>query len=345
MPGTYRVEFTLPAGFVWTTANVGANGSDVLDSDAVPVAADAPTARTAPFALTSTPATDSDPGGLPVTDPTIDAGVVPVLSLGDLVWIDEDGDGVYEPATELPYSGATVTLVDGAGDPVLDALGNPVGPTTTDAAGRYSFTDLLPGDYSVVFTLPPGYAWTPDLQGPDGSLDSDAVAATPVRADRVERGVHPVVRAGRRQRRRRSGADEPHHRRRHRARALARRSRLDRRGSRRPIRPGRRAAGRRCRRAPHRHRRQRGRRRLRQPGCSCDHRRRRSVLLHRPRAGHLPRRVRPPGRLRLDGGEHGWRRASTATPSRRPRRRPRRSRTRSCSRRCRSPIPTRTAST
>jgi protocatechuate 3,4-dioxygenase beta subunit len=176
LPGNYRVEFTLPVGYVWTTSNVGDDG---LDSDAAAATPTAPTATTAVFALTSTPVADSDTNAnrRVVTNPTLDAGVVPRLSLGDVVWVDVDRDGQLDP-TESGIPGATVTLLDSAGNPVTDVFGNPVAATTTDANGRYSFVDLAPGDYRVVFTLPSGYAWTTPNTGADGT-DSDAVAATP----------------------------------------------------------------------------------------------------------------------------------------------------------------------
>ena len=174
--GDYRVEFTLPAGHVWTGSNTGAD--DGIDSDAVPATATSATATTNVVTLTATPVTDSDPtgNGRPVTDPTIDAGVVPLVSLGDLVWIDADGDGQFDPA-ETPIGGVVVELRNAADSgPALDPLGAAVASTTTDANGRYSFTGLLPGDYRVRFTLPSGYVWTVSNTGGDG-LDSDAVYA------------------------------------------------------------------------------------------------------------------------------------------------------------------------
>ena len=194
LPGDYRVVFTLPAGFSWTADDQGAD--DSLDSDALAATPFAATASTAVFTLSSTVVTDNDTGGLPLTNPTLDAGIVPVLSLGDLVWIDEDRDGSYDSGTELPIAGVTVRLVDGGGNPVDDAAGNPVAPTTTDVDGRYFFTNLVPGTYRVEFTLPSGHVWTTANMGTDG-LDSDAAArhaGVGHRADRTVRAhVDPVA--------------------------------------------------------------------------------------------------------------------------------------------------------
>ncbi len=115
-----------------------------------------------------------------MTDPTVDAGVTPVVSLGDLVWVDADRDGQFDP-TEAPLPGVMVALLDGSGNPATSASGAAVAPVATDGNGRYSFTDVFPGDYQVRFTLPSGYAWTTANTGNDG-LDSDPVAASPTSA-------------------------------------------------------------------------------------------------------------------------------------------------------------------
>ena len=179
-PGTYRVVFTLPPNAEWTLSDAPAGGTG-LDSDALYAAPTDATASTAVVTLTPTPVTDTDtrPSRRTVTDPTLDAGIVPILSLGDLVFVDEDGDGLYDPGQDNPVPGATVTLRTAAGDPVTNAAGQPVGPTVTDGQGRYTFTNLFPGDYRVVFTLPSGYVWTVPNSGGNDVLDSDAVAASP----------------------------------------------------------------------------------------------------------------------------------------------------------------------
>ena len=77
-------------------------------------------------------------------DDTLDFGFVPdVVSVGDFVWIDADGDGVQDEG-EKPVAGATVTL--------LDADGKVVATTETDEDGYYVFADLTPStDYTIVF--------------------------------------------------------------------------------------------------------------------------------------------------------------------------------------------------
>ena len=88
------------------------------------------------------------------------------VSIGDFVWWDLNEDGIQD-AGEPGIQDVTVTL--------KDAGGNTVGATTTDANGAYSFTDLAPGDYTVVFTLPGSdWSFSPQGQGGDDAKDSDA---------------------------------------------------------------------------------------------------------------------------------------------------------------------------
>jgi hypothetical protein len=120
------------------------------------------------------PTQDPDGGGDGRSRVTLD-GVNPNLdqdfgyrpygygSIGDLVWQDNDGDGIWD-AREPGIADITVNLyedMDGNGvyNPGVDAL---IASTTTDANGQYSFVNLPAGDYLVdVDTadpqLPPGY--------------------------------------------------------------------------------------------------------------------------------------------------------------------------------------------
>jgi uncharacterized repeat protein (TIGR01451 family) len=146
-PGDYVVSFGTPAAYVATLPNVG---DDATDSDAVG-------GQTGTINLESGE-----------NDPTNDAGFYRFATIGDFVWDDEDRDGIQD-AGEPGIENVTVTL--------LDDNGNTVATTTTDATGFYEFTDLVPGDYVVVFGTPTGYDATQPNQGGDDELDSDAVGS------------------------------------------------------------------------------------------------------------------------------------------------------------------------
>ena len=62
-------------------------------------------------------------------------------SIGNLVWFDTDGDGVFDEGEESGIPGVVVLL--------LDADGNEIGQQITDADGGYLFTDLPMGVYTV----------------------------------------------------------------------------------------------------------------------------------------------------------------------------------------------------
>jgi len=106
-----------------------------------------------------------EPTGDPVDTPQDTARVrTSAYAVGDYVWFDANGDGRQGP-DEDGLAGATVKL--------LDADGNLVGETVTDADGYYFFDTLTPGDYQIEFTLPSGYVWTKAGEG-TSTLDSDA---------------------------------------------------------------------------------------------------------------------------------------------------------------------------
>ena len=154
-PGDYRVGFSLPSNYVFTSTDQG--GNDAADSD--------PNTTSGLTGLYTLVAGDSNM--------TVDAGIympqIQKASLGDFVWNDLDKDGIQDP-NELGVSGVTVTLCDGSG--------NPIATTVTDAQGYYSFTDLNPGSYIVGFSLPIGYVFSPDNQGSDDAADSDVNPVT-----------------------------------------------------------------------------------------------------------------------------------------------------------------------
>ena len=148
VPGSYYVIFTKPTGYD-SFSPVGQGGDNAADSDA-----DATSGQTAATTLQSG---DSDR--------TWDAGVYKYASLGDFVWHDKNANGIQD-AGEEGIADVTVTL---------HKSGLAVGTTTTDADGKYQFTGLVPGSYSVGFTKPTGYdSFSPVGQGGDNAADSDA---------------------------------------------------------------------------------------------------------------------------------------------------------------------------
>ncbi len=150
-PGTYRVGFTLPSGFVWTFRDQGT--SDALDSDVDPVTG---------LAVQTT--LDADENDL-----TWDAGLICYCpfkaAIGDFVWEDLNADGIQDVG-EPGVPGVLVTLYDSGSAAIAT--------TNTGANGFYLFPDLVPGTYRVGFTAPAGFALTAQDQGSDEAKDSDA---------------------------------------------------------------------------------------------------------------------------------------------------------------------------
>ena len=161
--GDYKVTFSgLPAGFEFTSSNVGNDG---LDSDANPF-----TGMTEVFSL----ATGE-------SNQTIDAGLVkrPVSDNKDLdcVFFDANGNGIFD-AGESGVAGVTVTLSGAGTDNTFGTADDITAIDVTDADGYYQFTNLAAGDYKVTFSnLPTGFEFTTANVG-DDRFDSDADPAT-----------------------------------------------------------------------------------------------------------------------------------------------------------------------
>jgi 5-hydroxyisourate hydrolase-like protein (transthyretin family) len=145
--GNYSVVFHTPAGYNHTlahqTCSVGGLPSNQTDSDC-------DCTGTADCTVcVNLPASNSQ-------DLTIDCGYVPICTgqIGDFVWQDLNGNGCQD-AGEPGIQGVQVDLYSGCG-----AGATFVTSMTTDANGKYLFTGLCAGNYSVVFHTPAGYNHT-----------------------------------------------------------------------------------------------------------------------------------------------------------------------------------------
>ena len=145
--GSYYVVFTAPSGFSFSAATQGADVTKDSDPNAV-------SGKTACFTLNAGE-----------VNTTIDAGLYQTASIGDFVWNDTNANGVQDGG-ENGIANVTVKLYSCA-----DVL---VATTTTSSTGAYSFSNLTPGSYYVVFTTPSGYVIGSAGQGGDATKDSDA---------------------------------------------------------------------------------------------------------------------------------------------------------------------------
>ena len=155
-PGNYTVGVPpiLPDGCKLTIINTPSD--DCTDSDGNPT-----TGKTDTIVLV---------GG--VDNPCVDFGYInEKAALGDYVWKDLNRDGIQDP-NEPGIVGVVVTL--------CDSTNNPIGTTTTNGIGYYSFWGLEPGSYyvKVAPVLPDGCKLTSIDNPLDDCKDSDANTTT-----------------------------------------------------------------------------------------------------------------------------------------------------------------------
>ena len=126
--------------------------------------------------------TGAPPSGPTVTaaDPSHYYGVTIPATVGDLVWLDVDQDGVQDPG-EPGVGGIEVRLYTAAGALVQTQLTSP--------AGLYLFTEVAPGSYYIVFINPQAdKAFTFANQGDDAhDSDVDLTLPTGLPGDNVGR--------------------------------------------------------------------------------------------------------------------------------------------------------------
>ncbi len=157
IPGTYFVEVVKPAGTILSPKYAG--GDTTMDSN-INIA----TSRSDAVTLVSGE-----------NNPTIDAGLYRLASLGDRVWDDLNANGVQDPG-EPGIANATVRL--------LNSLGVQVSTTTTNASGVYTFNNLVPGTYSVEIPMPTGFDALTAKEAA-GNIATDSNLNTNFRSDPV----------------------------------------------------------------------------------------------------------------------------------------------------------------
>ncbi|MDQ7112847.1 SdrD B-like domain-containing protein, partial [Staphylococcus simulans] len=148
----YTITFETPEGYEPTTPNVG---NPELDSNGT----------TTTVTVNNGDDKTIDSG---FYKPTVEPTPVPATyNLGDYVWEDSNKDGIQN-SNEVGIEGVTVTLTKPDGSVVT---------TTTDANGKYEFTDLPNGEYTITFEAPEGYEPTLVNVG-NTALDSDGKTVT-----------------------------------------------------------------------------------------------------------------------------------------------------------------------
>ena len=142
VPGTYEVSLAQPAGYY-----EGIDTAGTINGVQVGTAHD-------PGNLIDGIALAGGQSGI-----NYNFGELLPASISGVVFVDNNGTGALA-ANDTLLPGVTVYL--------LDASGNRVTSTTTDANGKYSFTDLVPGSYGTEDVQPSGYLQGGDLVGNEG---------------------------------------------------------------------------------------------------------------------------------------------------------------------------------
>lgn len=171
----YQVEFGIPEGYAATIREAGENRA--VDSNINEFGV------TDPITLALTVNADGKLEG--EINPTIDAGYVKLVNLGDYVWIDYNNNGVQDES-EIGLNGATVNLykLESTEDTIEGKTPYRTQLTQTKDGhdGYYLFSDLPKGYYVVEFDISTAekdggyttkYAFTANDAGSDGA-DSDA---------------------------------------------------------------------------------------------------------------------------------------------------------------------------
>ena len=185
LPGDYIVQFTPPASQpVSSTPTDTADNQEDGDDNGIQQDTDGDGLTDG---LVQSPVINLLPGSEPVNEPgsnggkdgdadengdmTVDFGLVPLVSVGSTVFLDDNNNGIQDADEDgLDSKGKTVTL-----ELVDAATGDVVATTTTTADGSYLFDNLLPGDYFIQFEAPDSapVSSTTDSSSDDGVDGND----------------------------------------------------------------------------------------------------------------------------------------------------------------------------
>ncbi|MBK9257086.1 MAG: carboxypeptidase regulatory-like domain-containing protein [Saprospiraceae bacterium] len=146
-PGIYQIEATIPANYNYTSKGIGSNAD--VDSDIE-------NGFISDITITSGQ-----------QDLSQDIGLFRSGFIGDFVWEDLNGNGIRDVG-EPGISGVSVSLNGETGAGINISL-----TTVTDQEGNYSFDNLVPGIYNLIFSPPVEFNYTAFKQGTDNTLDSD----------------------------------------------------------------------------------------------------------------------------------------------------------------------------
>jgi hypothetical protein len=159
LTGSYKVRFVAPVGTIPAKQNIG---NDLMDSDANKLG----------WSHIVTINTALLPSDTLRNNPNVDAGFVPIGSLGDYVWFDVNNDG-FQTSGEPAVKGVKVYLLNGTTGTKLDSI-------LTDANGKYLFDSLLSDSYKVQFVAPIDTNFTVKGATPTSGLDSNPNTTTGV---------------------------------------------------------------------------------------------------------------------------------------------------------------------
>jgi protocatechuate 3,4-dioxygenase beta subunit len=132
-PGIYTVRYAAPSGYVLDGSSDTLSGTVMVGSGQT----------------------------LSLNVPAYSATATSTIS--GTVFVDSNGNGVQDPG-ESGLAGVTVALLDANGNPITDVGGQAI-TTTTNSSGQYSFLNLSPGAYELLFTTPSGSTYVVEASG------------------------------------------------------------------------------------------------------------------------------------------------------------------------------------